>query len=903
MGAYKSRPQLSCADELKKRISEGYAIVRSRLNDDIKPRFDSRSPLHITCFQGPLEEFREQLDHVNCAADADKTTSKDLSLLHLICIGICEQQSEKIRMLLEKLAENETRKRAILQQNTRNGFSALHIAVYKGERSAVETLLSLGADCNYFAPNVPPPLHLAAMSGNAEMVRTLVTHGAKLHTPDFVHFTPLHCAVYFGNEQAVRELVAAGADPNISGGVNDRALHIAAAKPHPTILSILLDDGGADPSLADDEGNTSLHFAAKTGHSGVIDYLLKKSKDPHEIVLKTNIYGDTPIHSACYTGRVEAVKHLLSVAGSSILTMENLFSETPLLAACTAGRSLELVAFLLRQPGIDPNFQAQDGHTALHSACYHGHLRVVQYLLDNGADQSLTARASDHPLNHGDTVSPPYSGASVASTMFAMARLDSMGSAGNSSKSSTHSLIEEQFQPQTPILWAYEKGHDQIVALLKHYANKRPDSDVCSEYSSGDSSYTPLPSPLGRLRSMTKEKAEILQLRAELKSALHLSLADIELKDIIGSGSFGKVYKGVYRAKTVAVKRYRALAFGCKTEVDLFCREVSIISRLKHQNVIQFVGACMDDPSQFAIVTEYVSAGSLFSLLHVQRRVFEMPLKLCIGADIARGMRYLHELTDRPVIHRDLNSHNVLLHNNGRAVVADFGESRFARERRPPLPYEPTSQFPVHIIQLLNLAWHADSAARPPFAQILPELEKHIPTEENRNFSIALCNGDGTTTDDEMLSDTELDLDDVGCVPTTVSKLKSQWEQLSVNDDAQMAKSAGSKAIEKLRQRIDNHGYVSQAARAISSAKSATQLRDKFVLARSANIAQRQNAFNCVNQRPTGNFTTLQKIIQMKTILHNPTPKRYQKMEAVNRQNKNRNESLAIHTTYFHSEH
>lgn len=35
---------------------------------------------------------------------------------------------------------------------------------------------------------------------------------------------------------------------------------------------------------------------------------------------------------------------------------------------------------------------------------------------------------------------------------------------------------------QTPILWAYERGHDQIVALLKYYANKMPDSDVCSEY-------------------------------------------------------------------------------------------------------------------------------------------------------------------------------------------------------------------------------------------------------------------------------------------------------------------------------------------------------------------------------------------------------------------------------------
>ena len=57
-------------------------------------------------------------------------------------------------------------------------------------------------------------------------------------------------------------------------------------------------------------------------------------------------------------------------------------------------------------------------------------------------------------------------------------------------------FVDGQFQPQTPILWAYEKGHDQVqkiffnlilkklkvVHMLKVYANKRPDSDACSEY-------------------------------------------------------------------------------------------------------------------------------------------------------------------------------------------------------------------------------------------------------------------------------------------------------------------------------------------------------------------------------------------------------------------------------------
>lgn len=46
-----------------------------------------------------------------------------------------------------------------------------------------------------------------------------------------------------------------------------------------------------------------------------------------------------------------------------VLLQENVFSEPPLHAACTSGKSLELVAYLLKQPGVDANYQGQDGHT------------------------------------------------------------------------------------------------------------------------------------------------------------------------------------------------------------------------------------------------------------------------------------------------------------------------------------------------------------------------------------------------------------------------------------------------------------------------------------------------------------------------------------------------------------
>uniref|UniRef100_A0A914D0F4 Protein kinase domain-containing protein n=1 Tax=Acrobeloides nanus TaxID=290746 RepID=A0A914D0F4_9BILA len=310
-----------------------------------------------------------------------------------------------------------------------------------------------------------------------------------------------------------------------------------------------------------------------------------------------------------------------------------------------------------------------------------------------------------------------------------------------------------------------------------------------------------------------------------------------------------------------------------------------------------------------------------------------MDLKLCIGVDITRGMRYLHELATRPVIHRDLNSHNILLHSTGRAVIADFGESRFVAQHeadnmtkqpgnlrwmapevftqscrydqkvdvfsfalvvweihtaelpfshlkpaaaaaemaykrsRPSLPAEPTSQFPEHIIKMLNSAWHPNPNLRPEFAQILPELEKHIIPDESRNFTVGDCQ-----ESDEILSETELEDDfELTCDQLkTVTKLKNQWEQLSIGDSAGISNilmnnhaPPGSqkpnntrKTIETLRQRLDNHGYVSQAARAVTAAKNATKLRDSYVLARSANIAQRQSAFKENEVCVPGNFTT-----------------------------------------------
>ncbi|XP_067845881.1 serine/threonine-protein kinase TNNI3K isoform X2 [Heptranchias perlo] len=612
MGNYKSRPNQTCTDEWKKKVSESYAVVMEKLEDDL-------------CIK---ESELLELKHVFSSDEAfskvnmNYRTKSGLSLLHLCCI--CEGNKAHVRTLMLKGLRPS--------RLTRNGFTALHLAAFKANAELITSLLHGGADIQQVGYGALMALHIAAIAGHDETVEILLQHGAYVNVQDAVFFTPLHIAAYFGHEQVIRLLLKFGADINVSGEVGDRPLHLACAKGFPNIVKLLLtEDSKADVNAQDNEDHSPLHFSCRFGHHDIVKYLLQGNFDvqPHAV----NIYGDTALHLACYNGKLDVAKELIQLSGTESLTKENIVSETSFHSSCTYGKDLELVKFLISQNAMSINHQGRDGHTGLHSACYHGHIRLVQFLLDSGADMNLVA--SDPSRASGEK------------------------------------------DEQTCLMWAYEKGHDAIVTLLKHY--KRPeDESPCNEYSQpgGDGSYVSVPSPLGKIKSMTKEKADVLLLRASLPSHFQLQLSDIKFHEIIGSGSFGKVYKGRCRNKIVAIKRYRANTFCSKSDVDMFCREVSILCRLNHPCVIQFVGACLDDPSQFAIVTQYISGGSLFSLLHEQKRIIDLQSKLIIAIDVAKGMEYLHNLT-QPIIHRDLNSHNILLYEDGHAVVADFGESRF----------------------------------------------------------------------------------------------------------------------------------------------------------------------------------------------------------------------------------
>ncbi|XP_059653902.1 serine/threonine-protein kinase STY46-like [Cornus florida] len=139
----------------------------------------------------------------------------------------------------------------------------------------------------------------------------------------------------------------------------------------------------------------------------------------------------------------------------------------------------------------------------------------------------------------------------------------------------------------------------------------------------------------------------------------------------IASGSYGDLYKGSYYTQEVAIKVLKAEHVNSDMQRE-FAQEVFIMRKVRHKNVVQFIGACTKPPS-LCIVTEYMSGGSVYDYLHKHRGTFKLPSLLKVAIDISKGMNYLHQ---NNIIHRDLKAANLLMDENELVKVADFGVAR-----------------------------------------------------------------------------------------------------------------------------------------------------------------------------------------------------------------------------------
>ncbi|XP_019432991.1 PREDICTED: calmodulin-binding receptor-like cytoplasmic kinase 2 isoform X2 [Lupinus angustifolius] len=146
----------------------------------------------------------------------------------------------------------------------------------------------------------------------------------------------------------------------------------------------------------------------------------------------------------------------------------------------------------------------------------------------------------------------------------------------------------------------------------------------------------------------------------------------------IGQGGFGAVYKAkLLNGTVVAVKRAKKSVNEKHLGVE-FQSEVQTLSRVEHLNLVKFYGY-LEQEDERIIVVEYVPNGTLREHLDCNHgSILDLASRLDIAIDVAHAITYLHMYIDRPLIHRDIKSSNILITEKLRAKVTDFGFSRQA---------------------------------------------------------------------------------------------------------------------------------------------------------------------------------------------------------------------------------
>ncbi|XP_024544374.1 probable serine/threonine-protein kinase SIS8 isoform X2 [Selaginella moellendorffii] len=152
-----------------------------------------------------------------------------------------------------------------------------------------------------------------------------------------------------------------------------------------------------------------------------------------------------------------------------------------------------------------------------------------------------------------------------------------------------------------------------------------------------------------------------------------INFTELRIGIRIGIGSFGEVFRATWRGTEVAVKVMLEQDLTRENTEDFF-NEISLLSRLRHPNVILFMGACTSPP-HLSMVTEYMHMGSLYRLIHMsgQGKKLSWRRRLKMLRDICRGMMCVQRMN---IIHRDLKSANCLVDKHWCVKICDFGLSR-----------------------------------------------------------------------------------------------------------------------------------------------------------------------------------------------------------------------------------
>ncbi|KAF2070487.1 hypothetical protein CYY_008198 [Polysphondylium violaceum] len=506
-------------------------------------------------------------------------------------------------------------------------------------------------------------LHQSILAKDLGKVKQILTSKAKAKQYftqfDQMDQTPLCAALKQNTYDIVKEIIHFYQTNKMDINEQDKngytPLHVAASNCDDQILVLLLNYDGINVNITNEDKNSPLHYFCQKFKS-------PNCQEPFQLFLKKGVdvnaqnkNGETPLHKSIMNSSVRLLMvNLLLEAGGEVNVL-NYRGESPLHFAVYLGRE-DLVSVLVKA-GADITIKGGSEKKTCYELALSSQPRnnkVINFL-KNVQDIYNWLKSIDLETFWLNFVKEEIF-MDLLPDIDDKTLLDSVGitSSGNRMKIIKQCrLLKEQLANQPP---------------------PPPLTTTTTTTSTGKSnitgdSFKSTPNSMDSTGSISSD-----DLKISLTNLEHwvIDPNEVEYTLKLGSGSSGKVYKGLYKGKEVAVKVLRAIT--TQSQLDEFKKEFQIMGSIRSQFMVTFYGACIEP--KLCMVMEYCSKDSLYHVMNTKsydigwERFFQFTMQMTLG------VQCLHNWNPQ-IVHRDFKSLNLLVNEDWECKVSDFGLSRF----------------------------------------------------------------------------------------------------------------------------------------------------------------------------------------------------------------------------------